>query len=203
LIIDSGLGVSWCNVHIQSNTTYGSGANLYAIVPPPGGHGSNPQAELQLQGFSVSFFFANTENSTILANTVYNKLGLMKNPYKIEAHGVKSVTKLTSNTFSALLCANVSIPTIFEVGTAVIGQNSNSRGTVAYSNSTVVYLTGDKTFDNNEMIVSSDGLSSANIIINTLGDIYTKDVYPLYIQNISNVVRANTQTETFKLIIKV
>jgi hypothetical protein len=202
LMIDTGVGVSWCNVSIQSNTTYGSNASLYAIIPPPGGHGSNPQVELQLQGFAVSFFFANSENGTIPANTVYNKLGLIKNPYKITTAGVKDTAKLTSNTFSAVLQANLVSAVTFTIGTTVIGQVSGARGTVAYSNSTVIYLTGDKNF-NNELIVSSDGLVSSNIVINTLGDIYTKDLYPLYIQNISNVVRANTQTETFKLIIKV
>jgi hypothetical protein len=66
-----------------------------------------------------------------------------------------------------------------------------------------VCLTGDKYFSNNEKIVSSSGLVFANISINTFGDIYTKDLSPIYIQNISNVTRSSTQAESFKLIIKI
>jgi hypothetical protein len=209
-IIDPGYGVSWANVSIQSNTTYGSGANLYAIVPPAGGHGSNPQAELGIEGFVVSFFFSNTENGTILGNTQYNKIGLLKSPYKFSntagspKTSIQKTTAYSANTFSAVLQANVNPSgTIFTIGDTVTGQLTNAVGTVAFSNSTVVCLTGDKYFSNNEKIVSSSGLVFANISINTFGDIYTKDLSPIYIQNISNVTRSSTQAESFKLIIKI
>lgn len=212
-ILDTGYGVSWANVYIQSNTTYGTGANLYAIVPPSGGHGSNPQSELGVVGFVVSFNFANTESNTILGTTQYNKIGLMKNPYGLTATAnttttnrtvIQKSTAYSSNTFSAVIRANVNpTSTIFTVGDTVVGQVSGALGTVAFSNATTVSLTGDKYFSNNERIVSSSGLISANIIINTFGNIYTKDISPIYVQNITNVTRSNTQAESFKLIIKV
>ena len=202
-IIDSGTGISWANVSIQSNTTYGSGANLYPIVPPPGGHGSNPAAELGVNGFAVSFNFSNTESNTILVTTQYNKIGLIKNPYYISQTTRNKTTPYSSNTFSSVLQANLDFgSSTFSTGDTVIGANSGARGTVAFANSTVVCLTGDKKFIN-ERIVSNNGLLSANITINTVGDIFTKDITPLYVQNISNVIRSGNQAESFKLIIKV
>jgi len=203
-IIEAGSGISWANVSIQSNTIYGSGANLYAIVPPPGGHGSNPQAELGISGFAVYFYFANTEGSTILGTTQYNKIGLIKNPYAISQTTKLKTTPYTSSTFSATLQANMTLNTaLFTLGDTVVGEISGARGTVAFANTSKIHLTGDKYFSNNERIVSSSGLVFANITINTIGDIYTKDLSPLYVQNISNVTRSNTQAESFKLIIKV
>lgn len=202
-IIETGTGISWANVSIQSNTTYGSGANLYAIVPPPGGHGSNPQAEMGVNGFVVTFNFSNTESNTILVTTQYNKIGLIKNPYAISQTTKNKTTAYSSNTFSSVLKANLAFgSSIFSTGDTVIGANSGARGTVAFCNSTVVCLTGDKKFTN-ERIVSNNGLLSANITINTVGDIFTKDITPLYVQNISNVIRSGNQAESFKLIIKV
>lgn len=202
VMIDNGYGVSWANVYVVSNTNYGSGCNLYAIVPPPGGHGANPEIELNLQGYCVSFKFANTESNTIVYNTTYNKIGLLKNPYVLQANNIKG-SRYSSNTFNEILIANVSPSATFTVGEIVTGNTSGSKGTVVYSNSTVIYLTGDKGFSNNETIISSNGDLSTVININKLGDIYTKDIVPLYIQNISDVTRSNTQTESYKLIIQV
>lgn len=203
-IINTGTGISWANVSIQSNTTYGSGANLYAIVPPPGGHGSNPSSELGVNGFVVSFNFSNTESNTILVTTQYNKIGLIKNPYYISQSTRNKTTAYSSNTFSSVLRANLDFgSSIFSTGDIVIGANTGSRGTVAFCNSTVVCLTGDKRFTNERIVSTNNSSLSANITINTVGDIFTKDIAPLYVQNISNVIRSGNQAESFKLIIKV
>lgn len=201
-MLEKGTGISWCNVSIQSNTSYGFGANVYAIVPPPGGHGFNPRAALDIKGFAVSFFFSNTESDTILGNTTYNKIGLIKNPYTISEAGLKTTVPYGSNTFSTVLNANVT--TQFTLGDTVIGQTSGARGTVAFCNTSILCLTGDKYFANNENIISvTTDTANSLLVINNRGDIYTKDIYPLYVQNITNVERADTTAESFKLIIKV
>ena len=201
VIVDTGYGVSWANVVVQSNSTYGTGANLYAIVPPAGGHGFNPVNELKVQGLGVYFTFSNTESSTITTEVGYNKIGLIKNPYLISNTGTKQSNQCYSNTFTTLLKANTSPPTAFTTGLQVVGQTSGAVGTVAFSNTSVLYLTGDKRFTNNEYIVATDTTSST-IQINSVGTIYTKDLYPMYIQNITNVTRSNNQSESYKLIIQ-
>jgi hypothetical protein len=201
-IIEPGYGVSWCNVSIQSNTTFGSGANVYAIIPPSGGHGSNPINELQAQGMAISFTFSNTEYGTILGNTIYNKIGLIKNPYTATEYGTKSNYLYSANAFSSVLTGNVTMQ--FTVGDTVIGQTSKARGTVAFCNSTILSLTGDKYFANGETVISATSISTnSQLIINTRGDVYTKGLQPLYVQNISNVQRDPNAAESFKLIIKI
>jgi hypothetical protein len=207
VIVEPGAGANWANAKIISNTAYGSGASLRAIAPPPGGHASNPTTELQAEGIGFSFTFANTETNKIPVNVSYNKIGIIRNPKLLLQNGTGSANNtgyLGTNAFSQVLMGNIT-PTgvVFTVGDNVKGANSKASGQVVFSNSTVLYLTGDKYFSNNETVVSSDGTKSTALTINTYGDIFVDDVYPLYVQNIDNVTRSNTQSETFKLIIQV
>lgn len=203
VIIDTGYGVSRANVSIVSNTIYGSGASAYAIVPSPGGHGSNPEVELNMQGYAVNFSFSNTESGTIPSNISYNKIGIMKNIHTLNTNGTKG-SVYSANTFKQILSANVTLSSfLYQSGEIVKGQTSGSLGRVVFCNTSVLYLVGDKTFSNNENIVSSNGNLIVPISINTLGNIYAKDIYPLYVQNINNITRSNTQSETFKLIVKI
>jgi hypothetical protein len=201
VILDVGSDITWCNVRLTS--AFGSGANLYAIVPPPGGHGYDVISELNVKAMGVQFNFANTEGNTIFAsNVVYNKIGLLKNPYSLNANNTKG-SAYTSNTFSQLLKANVATPVTFANGDFVIGNTSGAIGTVVFSNTTQLFLTGDTHFSNGEIVISSNGATSAQIDIKELGDVYIKQLRPLYIQNINNVNRSNTQIESFKLIIQI
>ena len=200
VILEPGYGISRADVSIVSNT--GSGANMYCIVPPPGGHGNNPEAELNMSALGVYFEFNGYESGTISIDTLYNKIGIIKNPHSLTANNTKG-TAYSSSTFSQLLKANTGSAVSFTVGDTVTGNTSKSKGIVVFSNSAVVHLVGDKSFVDGEYIVSSDNLLSTTISINTLGDIYTKDIIPLYVRNIADVARANAQSEAFRLIIQV
>lgn len=207
VMLDIGSDISWANVHLASLT--GSGANMYAIVPPPGGHGSDIMSEIQIKALGVNFIFANNEANVIPDNIVFNKIGILKDPYGLYANGTKSNTAFTNSVFNQVLKADLADGVNFSVGDTVTGNTTNSVGTVAYCNaaSKIVYLTGDKSFLNGEYIFSSDNTLYTTIDLETpgttKGSIYAKDIKPLYIQNINNVNRSNTQTESFKLIIEI
>jgi len=202
IIIEKGSNITRASAVIVSNTTYGTGANLYCIVPPAGGHGSKPENELLTKGIGIYFEFKGTESSNISINTSYNKVGILKNPYILNSNNTKG-SLYTSNLFSQILEANISPSAIFSNGEIVTGNTSGAKGLVVYSNSTVVHLVGDKDFEDGEYINSANGLLSTSITINTLGDLYAKDIVPLYIRDIDNVTRSNNQVEAFKLIIQV
>ena len=204
VITDVGTGISWANVHLESNTIFGSGANVYAIVAPPGGHGFDPTDELPVKGFCIATTFANNENDTIPTEATYNKIGLIKNPYQLNnSTGGNLGVPMTANSFSAVANFTPLNGTVFTVGDVITGANTGTIGTVAFSNSSVLMLTGDKSFEDGESVVSSDGQLSAQISINTLGDVFTKDIRPIYVQNLTDVTRSNTTSESYKLIIQV
>lgn len=200
VILDPGYGISRANVSIVSNG--GLGANLYCIVPPAGGHSSNPENELNMKGMSIYFEFNGYEGNTISTNLLYNRIGLLKDPCILYSNNTKG-SVYSDPTFSQILTANVSPSAVFDIGDTVTGNTSNAKGIVTYSNSTVIHLVGDKYFSDGEYIISSNGSLSTIITINTLGDIYMKDQIPLYVRNISDVSRANAQSEAFRLIIQV
>lgn len=200
VMLDIGGDISWANVSIKA--LVGTNANVYAIVPPPGGHGSDVLSELNLKALGVNFHFSNTEGSTIPINVSYDKIGIIKNPYGLYANGAKSNVAYTSNTFSNLLEADVANPVLFTLGDRVYGNTSYAYGIVANSTTSKLYLVGDKTFANGEYIFSSDGVKNTEVDIVSKGDVYAKDIKPIYVQDINNVNRSNNQTESFKLIIQ-
>ena len=202
VMIDEGYGMTWANVSIVTNQTSITPANVYAIVPPAGGHGADPEIELLVRGFSLSFSFANSQSNTIVtSNANYNVIGILKNPYAINATSFSNSGILyTANTFNQILQANTLTTATFTVGGQVTGTTSNALGTVVFSNSSVVYLTGDKYFANGEYI--TDGSNTTQINIFNRAAVYTKAIKPIYAQNISNVTRSDTETESFKIIIQ-
>lgn len=201
VMLDIGADISWANVEIIS--AIGNGAVGYAIVPPPGGHGSDPVSELNVKAIGVNFHFANSEGNTIPDNMVYNKVGIIKNPYGLYANGAKSNVTFTDSTFSQVLDASLLNPVLFSVGDRVFGNTSNAYGIISFANNSRIQVVGDKTFVNGEFVFSSDSTISSEIEIITNGDIYAKDIKPLYVQDINNVNRSNSQTESFKLIIQI
>jgi|694.fasta_scaffold04465_3 hypothetical protein len=200
VVLDVGEDISRASISLDTNS--GSGANLYAITPPPGGHGYDILSELNVQGISIQFTFSNNENSTIPTEAKYNKVGIVKNPRILLANTDRG-GQYTANTYNQLLEATVSSPIVFTVGDTVTGESSNAVGRVAFSNTTVLYLTGDKYFIDGETVTSSDGTQSVDITITNLGDVYAKNLRPIYIENLNNVTRSNTTAESFKLIIQV
>lgn len=202
VVLDAGIGVTRATAKISSNSIYGVGASLYCIVPPPGGHGSDPASELNVTGLAFYVNFDKSESNTIPTNVRYNKIGIYKNPKILNANGTKGAA-YTNTTFNQLITANIFPAVTFANGDVITGSTSKARGVVAFANTTQIYIAGDKNFANGETIVSSNGLVSTTLTINTLGKIYVNDLYPIYTQNIDTVTRANSQIESFKILVQV
>jgi hypothetical protein len=203
IIINPGSGISRADARLVSNTIYGSGANLHCIVAPVGGHASNPASELGVNGIGIIFNFNNTEDGSIPSDVLYNKIGIYKDPYTLNPETFERSIQYNDSTFRQILRANVSSSTVFDVGEIVYGQTSGAKGLVAFSNSSTIYLSGDVNFSNNEIIVSANTDTFTTITINNYGDLFTKDLMPIYVQNIDDVIRANNQTESFKILITI
>lgn len=203
VIIDPGSDISWANVSVYSYPSLPNiiEANVYAIVPPPGGHGADPEVELGVVGFGVNFQFSNNESKQIPANNIsYDKIGIIKNPYALVKSNASKGIKYTANTFNQILLCNVNQTAV--TGQTVIGQTSKSRATVVLANSSKISLIGDQTFLDGENIAYSNGVIISQIGVDKRADVYAKDMYPMYVQNINKVTRSDTQTEEFKLVVQ-
>lgn len=198
-VVEPGYGYSHATVNIVANSSFGAGANVYAIIPASGGHGSNPAAELNMIGYGVVFSF---DAADVLPTGVsYSTVAIIKNPYALSnIDGSKTENLYANTTFSQVLAGEVA--SLFDFDEEVTGESSGAVGKVAFANSTHVFLTGDKYFTNNEIITGSTSAATSNLVINTRGSIYAKDVDVVYVQNNNKITRVAGQSETFKLIIK-
>lgn len=212
VMLDTGYGISRANVSIITSSyatatqNTSTAANVSCIAPPPGGHGFNPVSELYAQGVSFNFNFAGTENSIIpTLNTKYNKVGIIKNPYAMNANTTKG-NAYTSNAFNCVinLAITTPAPSSFTTSDIITGQTSGAKAKIMFANSSAAQLVGDRNFINGETVIdSSNNTSTISNTSISLTDIYTKDLYPLYVQNIDTTERANAQVESFKIIIQV
>lgn len=198
VIVDPGEGIFRATATIQSNTSYGSGANLHPILPPPGGHGSKPAAELQALGMGIYVQFANSEMNTIPTNIQYNRVGIIKDPYA--ANGAAIGALYTDSTFNQLTIANVSPSMVYSVGTTITGANSGAKGVVAFSNTTQIGLVGDLGWVDGETISNAIGNSTV-IDVKSVPDVFHPVITPMFVQNIDNVDRSASGNEGFKFLI--
>lgn len=197
-VIASGSGYTRASVKVVANTAYGTGANLISYVPPPGGHGSNPIYELGVDSLVIRANFIKGEGNTIPTECSYRRYGLIKNPNRFTDNAVWS-----ANTFSAVLKIETTPKTTYNVGEQLQGDNTRALGTVAYSNDSVTFLIGDKSFANSEVIRSlSSNVVTAISKVNTYGDIKPGSSDVLYFNNTVQVPRSNTTSETVKIIYK-
>lgn len=206
IVIRTGEDISRATATIVANSSYGSGANLVCVVPPPGGHGSLPFDELLGSGVGITFSFVKTEGNTIpIANVTYNTIGLYKNPYEISNTGGKSTVLFTQRTFDqrTKMDLNPDLVDTFDEDEIIIGTTTNSRAKVVFSNTSQIYTVGDKTFANGETIVSTSSSKTTTINVTHRGHIYAKDLIPLYTDNIPDVARTTDQSETFRIVIEI
>ena len=197
-IISRGTGYTRASARISANNSYGDGAILSVSVAPPGGHGNDPFLELGADALGFNIAFANNEANTIPTESEYRRYGLLKNPSE---YG-NTAALYTSNTFQQIFQVTVSPTTIYARDDIITGQTTSARGTVVHSNSTILMMTGDRNFANSEIITNQDGTPTSISSIITKGDIEPNSSQILYINNTTPVERANTSSETVKLIIQ-
>lgn len=79
-IINPGKGYKQANVSVQTSVGFGSGAQVRAIMSPPGGHGSNVKDELYCQSVGIGVVFSNTATFSFSSDVEFRSVGILKNP---------------------------------------------------------------------------------------------------------------------------
>jgi hypothetical protein len=193
-VVNRGFDYTYADVTIISNTEFGSSAAAHTIISPPGGHGSDPVTELGCETLGVSV--VTNLNDNIPNWLKYRQVSLVYNP-KASANN-----KLyQENTFNQLLNFGiVSAPSLFDESEVVQGINSKATATVAYMNTSSLYVIGETgTFQPFETLVS---LTSGKIVI--VSNINNKDLVPyssevFYYKNLEPISRQGIASEAVKL----
>jgi len=193
-VIKRGTGYSFANVAIVANSNFGNGATAHAIISPPGGHGSNTISEMGCTTLGISM--TTTQGDNFPSWLTYRQIALAYNPT-----ASANATTFQDATFNQMTNMGVLVAqSLLNTGEVIKGFNSGATATIAYMNTTSMYVLGDVgSFTPYESITS---LSSGKTII--ISTINTKQLVPnsaqiLYYKNIQPISRQGINSEEVKL----
>ena len=201
-VIDSGSGYSRADVVVQTSAAFGSGAELRAIISPPGGHGANVFSELFSSHIALTADFSNTASVGFPSEVAYRTVGLLKNPEVFDLTN-QLYSDSQFNQTTVILASNNSAASL-ENGETVVGNLSEARARVAFSNTSTIGVTGyEGRFANGE-ILTGERSGTQYTVQNAAAEpdiqLFSGDV--LYLQNIQPIQRSNTSVEQIKLVVK-
>lgn len=193
-IINRGFNYSYADTYISANSEFGTGANVYSIISPKSGHGADVVSELGCETLGVSVTTSLTDNLPSWAK--YRQVSLIYNPT-----ATANNEYFRGQTFNQMLNFNVlSAPNLLEEGEVIEGVVSKARATVAYMNTTSLYVLNDVgEFQPFETITSVT--SGKIIIISTINNkdliSYSPEVF--YHKNLEPIDRDGVASENVKL----
>jgi hypothetical protein len=199
-VISKGSGYTWATGAVVANSAYGTGGQVFPIIPPAGGHGSDPTRELFSRELLVHM------------DVVGNEAGSIPTTFSYGTYGVLIGAKQASNTavtYSANTFNNtVALDTVQVGGQIARGEQITSDDinkaemTVIYAasgNLVAVYDTKSRAelFDT---FVSTSGITGVISSI-TQPNVYCHDSKLLCFEDINTINHSST-TETINIILR-
>lgn len=196
-----GTGYTYASVSITGGG--GSGAQARPIIPPPGGHGSNPLYELGGCRVMIDAKIRNSEGGILPTSNDFRQIGIIKDPYLLDTTDVATNTAFfQGQTITTAGSGDFTIDEYVYQGPSLVSSTYSARvlewdsanGKVKVVNISGTPLAGTLT-----------GASSTTArYVTSVDDI---DFHPysgqlLYIDNIKPIIRSPDQTESFKIVLK-
>lgn len=193
-IENKGRNYSYADITIIANSEFGSLASAYPIISPPGGHGSDVVSELGSDILGLSVETSATDGFPSWAK--YRQIGLLYNP-----SSSLDLSNLNSTKFNNMLNFNLFNTTnIFNSGDTISGLNSKATATVAYMNTSSMYVLNTVgTFQPFETVLSNDTGKTCTITVINISDLvpYSGEIF--YYKNIQPIDRTSITKEQVKL----
>lgn len=199
-VLSPGTGYTYATVSISGGA--GANAAARALIPPPGGHGSNPLYELGGRNVMITARIAGTEANTLPVTHSFRQIALISDP--LENDGV---TVASNSIYEQVY----TIPTIGS-GSYTVGEYVYQGGSFAAStfNGLVIEdasgiikvsnYTGSPTVGT---LIGANTGTSRYVTSGTLSPELTKySGQLLYVDNVKPISRNVDQTEEFKIVIK-
>lgn len=195
-VIDRGLNYSYANITIESNTYFGGNATAYAIISPPGGHGSDQASELGSDILGISVKTTGLDDFPQWAK--YRQVALLYNP-KASAN-LTLYQESTFNQMTNFVIATGSKTGDINAGDSLLGLGRLGTATALYSNDTHLYIKDQLgTFIPGETVQSID--TGKTVVISSINNkdlvSFTGEIF--YYNNIEPINRDGIETEEVKL----
>lgn len=193
-VLNQGRNYSYADIEIIANSEFGTLGSAYSIISPPGGHGSDVISELGTEIMGISVQTTSTDNFPSWAK--YRQIGLIFNPTSSA-----NATLFSNTTFNNMLNFQLfDTSTIFNEGDTIIGLNSKATATVAYMNTTSMYvLNTNGAFRSYETILSNDTGKTCTITIINNPELVSYSGEVFYYKNIQPIDRTGISSEQVKL----
>lgn len=202
IVIDNkGFNYTFANVRITSAT--GSGANLRAVISPPGGHGSDSLTELGGSSLVINAQFKSNENGKLPVTNEFRQLGLIEDPYVYGTSNVMSnvvVSQITMLTLTGTSAEYIEDEFVYQ-GSSLSTSTYSARVVEWDSSNNKIKLTNTKGIIGSELLIGFTSGAARFIGSVTNPDMQRHSGKLLYIDNISPVSRTIDQTEDFKIIL--
>lgn len=209
-VIAPGTGYTQANVVFGHNPLYGSGANAYVIIPPVGGHGSDPVDELRGYNIMINVNLVGTEANTFTSNNDFRIIGIIRDP--LLASG------LIANASVIDQCTRIKVTNVsgdFQADEVITGSTTGAKArNVYFANSNASRTSGivrvirettngiGQSFLAGETIIGGTTGVTALVSSRTEPAIIRNSGFVLYTEYREKVERAPDQTENIKLVLK-
>jgi hypothetical protein len=201
VIDDPGYGYSRASVVISGGG--GQGAFARAVIPPPGGHGSDPVTELGGSYLIISVKLAASENNKLTVANDFRQVAIIADPTKR-----LSTTPFTNTTFSQVTTVSVSGVSVNYEKDEFVYQGlsftaSSFRGIVSdWDGFNTLRLYGIEGLPTNDRLIGYSSAAVRQLItVTQQPELETNSGKLLYIDNIEPVQRDPNQTENFKIVL--
>lgn len=201
-----GSGYTYANVQVYDDSTSGAGAQLRAIISPPGGHGSDPLRELGGSNLMINARLRYDESGKIPVTNEIRQVALIRDPIiygttsQIMANTV--YTQLTVLTLSGVGSDSYQLDETVYQGPSIA--NSTFLGTVVDWNGTnqIKLSNVSGSVEAKSLIGKSSGATGVVSVPYTNPEVLKNSGQLLYIDNILPITRSSDQIEDFKIVLK-
>jgi hypothetical protein len=209
-VIQNGVDYSQANVSFGSNPLYGSGASAYAIIPPVGGHGSDPVDELRGYNIMINVNLIGSEANTFASNNDFRIIGLMRDPLLADGR--------TANASVIDQCTRIVVSGVsgdFQADEIITGLSTGAKArNVYFANTNASRTKGivrvirettngtGGTFLAGETVTGGTTGVTATVVSRIGPALHRNTGFILYTEYREKVERAGDQTENIKLVLK-
>lgn len=204
-VVSPGQNYSFSTLEIvDAAGSSGASANCTVVIPPIGGHGSDPVNELSGHNVILNAKFVGEEGGVFPANNDFRILGLLKDPLLANNEPASSshYNQMTRLTISGATGSFVQDEVVegslsSATGKVVTFANTNVSGTEG-----VLSLSGVIGEFTTETITGQTSSTIASIDLITSPDLKVHSGRVLYIENRTATTRSPDQSEDIKLVIR-
>jgi len=202
VVDDSGRGYSWADVTVTSGV--GTGAQLKAVISPPGGHGSDPLVELGGSYLILNPRLKGSEGGVLTINNQYRQIALIEDPLLKDSTTIATNTSFSQLTTLTLNGVSVDYEQDEFVYQGVSLLTATFKGTVVEWNSSnnTIRLSNTEGTPDTEILIGDTSSAARFVDSVTNPTLENNSGQVLYIDNIVPIERSEDQTEDFKIVLK-